>query len=308
MGAVGLLLGAGPRSLAGQNISSDTTAVILLGTGTPNPDASHQGPAVAVTVGQRIFLFDAGPGVVRQMNAAHLPVRGGPVTALFLTHLHSDHTLGYPDLILTSWVMGRRQRLKVVGPRGTSAMTSHLIEAYKEDIEVRIHGLERESAEGYKVDVQETDGGVVYDSAGVTILAIPVPHGSISHAFAYKVVTPDGAVLISGDTRPSSALEKAAKGVNLLLHEVYPEVRLAPEPRPGGEHWPQYMRSFHTSDKELGALAGRARPALLVLYHIVRMGGTDEELTRGIREGGYSGDLVIGTDLERFVVRQHVAR
>src|SRR5262249_39966128 len=126
LGVLGLLLLAGPPCLAGQQLT-DSTTVILLGTGTPYPDPQHQGPSVAVTVGQRIFLFDAGPGVVRQMNAAHLPVRGGPVTALFLTHLHTDHTLGYPDLIFTSWVMGRRQRLKVVGPRGTRSMTGHLI-------------------------------------------------------------------------------------------------------------------------------------------------------------------------------------
>lgn len=304
---MGLLLHAGPHHLAAAQ-SSDSTTVILLGTGTPYPDPHHQGPSVAVTVGERLFLFDAGPGVVRQMNAAHLPVRGGPVTALFLTHLHTDHTLGYPDLIFTTWVMGRRQRLKVVGPRGTKSMTGHLIAAYKEDIEVRTNGLEHEPAGGYQVDVRETDGGVVYDSAGVRIIAVRVPHGSIAHAFAYKVIALDGSVLISGDTRPSSALEKAASGVNILIHEVYPETRLAPEPRPGGEDWPRYMRSFHTSDRELGALAARARPGILVLYHIVRMGGTDQEMREGIRAGGYTGKVDFGTDLERFTVRQHAAQ
>lgn len=307
-GVLGLLLHPGPRHFADPVADHDSTTVILLGTGTPYPDPQHQGPAVAVNIGERIFLFDAGPGVVRQMNAAHLPVRGGALTALFLTHLHTDHTLGYPDLIFTSWVMGRQRRLKVVGPRGTQAMTNHLIEAYKEDIEVRTKGLEHEPAGGYPVAVQETDGGVVYDSAGVRITAIPVPHGSILHAFAYKVVAPDGAIVISGDTRPSLALEKAATGVNLLIHEVYPEVRLAPEPRPGGEDWPAYMRSFHTSDRELGAIASRARPGLLVLYHIVRMGGTDRELIDGVRAGGYQGEVVIGTDLERLTVRQHRPR
>lgn len=308
LGVLGLLLGAGSRHFVNLPRTGDSTTVILLGTGTPYPDPLHQGPSVAVTVGDRIFLFDAGPGVVRQMNAADLPVRGGPVTALFLTHLHTDHTLGYPDIIFTSWVMGRRERLKVVGPRGTREMTRHLVAAYKEDIDVRTGGLEHEPAGGYEVDVRETDGGVVYDSAGVQILAIPVLHGSMPHAFGYKITTPDGSILISGDTRPSPALEQAARGVNLLLHEVYPEVRLAPEPRPGGEDWPRYMRAFHTSDRELGGIARRAAPAVLVLYHIVRMGGTDRELIQGVRAGGFSGELVIGTDLERFTVRQHRTR
>ena len=303
LGAATLLPLAAPRHLAAAGAVQDSTTVILLGTGTPYPDPQHQGPAIAVTVGDRIFLFDAGPGVVRQMSAAGLPVRGGRVTALFLTHLHSDHTLGFPDLILTSWVMGRRLPLPVIGPRGTGAMTEHLLRAWSEDIRVRTEGLEHEPAGGYQVDVRETDGGPVYDSAGVRITAIPVAHGSIPHAFGYRIDAPDGAILISGDTRPSPALEQAARGVNLLIHEVYPSTRLAPEARPGGEDWPEYMRAFHTSDTELGAIAARARPELLILYHIVRMGGSDQELLHGIRSGGYLGRVTIGADLQRFSVR-----
>jgi ribonuclease BN (tRNA processing enzyme) len=260
---------------------------------------------MAVTVGDRIFLFDAGPGVVRQMTAAGLPVRGGPVTALFLTHLHSDHTLGYPDIIFTSWVMGRRRALRVVGPRGTKAMTDHLLAAWSEDIAVRTDGLEHGNPGGYAVEVRETDGGVVYDSAGVRVIAIPVDHGSWAHAFGYRIETPDGRIAISGDTRPSRALEQAAMGANLLIHEVYAESRLGPEPRKGGEDWPEYMRAFHTSDRELGAIAARVRPGLLVLYHAVRMGATDRELLDGIRAGGYSGPVVVGTDLARFPIVRH---
>jgi ribonuclease Z len=281
----------------------DSTVVILLGTGTPLPDPKTQGPSIAVTVGQRIFIFDAGPGVARQMAAAGLPVRGGPVTALFLTHLHSDHTLGYPDLIFTSWVMGRRSPLRVVGPRGTQAMTDHLLSAWSEDIAIRTDGLEHSSPGGYAVAVQETDGGVVYDSAGVRILAIGVEHGSWAQAFGYQVDTPAGRIVISGDTRPSPALERAAQGANLLIHEVYPESRLRPEQRPGGEDWPRYMRAFHTSDRELGAIAARAKPGLLILYHVVRMGGTDAELLAGIRAGGYLGRVILGRDLARFPIQ-----
>lgn len=281
----------------------DSTVVILLGTGTPYPDPRSQGPAVAVTVGPRLFLFDAGAGVARQMSAAGLPVRGGPVTALFLTHLHSDHTLGYPDLVLTSWVMGRRRSLRVVGPPGTRAMTDHLLAAWREDIAIRTDGLEHGAPGGYTVEVRETDGGVVYDSAGVRVTAIVVDHGSWATAFGYRVETPDGIIVISGDTRPSAAVERAAQGANLLIHEVYPETRLGPEPRPGGEDWPEYMRAFHTSDRELGGIAARARPGVLILYHVVRMGASDDELRAGIRAGGYTGKVVVGNDLARFPIR-----
>lgn len=280
--------------------AADTTRVILLGTGTPVPSHLAQGPATAVVVGSRIFLFDAGPGVVRQMDAAGLPTRRGPVTALFLTHLHSDHTLGYPDLLLTTWVVGRREPMRVYGPPGTRRMTDHLLAAWEEDRRVRVEGLERGHPGGGSADVREIGEGVVYDSAGVEVHAIRVPHGDWEWAFAYRVDTPGKSVLISGDTAPSATIERAARGVDLLVHEVYPESRLAPEPRPGGEDWPRYMRAFHTSDRELGEIAARARPRRLVLVHVVRMGGTDAELLEGVRAGGYDGPVTIGRDLDVF--------
>jgi ribonuclease BN (tRNA processing enzyme) len=296
-----LLIGPGGRAAASAAAKpADSTQVITLGTGMPFPDPKAQGPATAVTVGDRIFLFDAGPGAERQLTAAGLPVRGGPVTALFLTHLHSDHTLGLPDLIFTSWVMGRRTPLRIFGPDGTRAMTDHILAAWAEDIAIRTDGHERAAPGGYKVAVTEIRGGVVYDSAGVRITAIPVLHGTWKQAFGYRIDAPGKVIVISGDTRPSPALERAAAGADILIHEVYPSVRLKVEPRPGGDSWPGYMRSFHTSDQELGALAARARPKLLVLYHVVRMGGTDEELLAGVKAGGFSGRTVVAHDLDRF--------
>jgi len=279
---------------------ADTATVILLGTGTPVPSHTTQGPATAVVVGARLFVFDAGPGVERQMEAAGLPVRGGPVTLVLLTHLHSDHTLGLPDLVFTSWVMGRRVALPVVGPPGTARMVEHITQAWSEDVAIREHGLEHGAPDGWRVRVRETRGGIVYDSAGVRIRAFPVRHGSWKWAFGYRIDAAGKSIVISGDTAPSDSLAAAAEGVDVLVHEVYPESRLAPEKRPGGEDWPRYMRAFHTSDRELGALAARARPRRLVLTHIVRMGGTDEELVRGVHAGGYDGVLVVGHDLDRF--------
>jgi len=279
----------------------DGTVVVLLGTGTPAPTPDASGPATAVVVGTRVFLFDAGPGVVRRLAEAGLPFgRGSHVPALFITHLHSDHTLGLPDLIFTSWVMGRRTPLAAYGPRGLRRMVDHLMEAYAEDVRIRTEGQEHETRGGERVAVREIGAGIVYDSAGVRVTAIPVEHGSWPQAFGYRIDTPDRSVVISGDTRPSAALEKAARGVDILIHEVYPEVRLAPEQRPGGDDWPRYMRAFHTSDVELGRIAARARPRLLILHHIVRMGGTDAELLRGVRAGGFTGRVVIGRDLERY--------
>ena len=302
--ALGCLIGLATLVLSPRGAcaggAADTTSVILLGTGMPFPDHTAQGPATAVQVGARLFVFDAGPGIERQMEAAGLPVRGGPVTAAFLTHLHSDHTLGLPDLILTSWVMGRKLPLRLIGPPGTARMVQHIVAAWSEDIDVRTNGLEHDAPGGWHVDVCETRGGVVYDSAGVRIRAFPVRHGGWKWAFGYRIDTPGKSIVISGDTAPSDSLIAAARGVDVLVHEVYPAVRLAPEPRPGGEAWVEYMHTFHTSDRELGAIAAAARPRLLVLSHIVRMKGTDAELIDGVRAGGWHGAVVVGRDLARY--------
>jgi len=291
---------SGPPAPRPATAAADTATVILLGTGMPYPDHAAQGPATAVLVGSRLFLFDAGAGVERQMEAAGLPVRDGPVTAAFLTHLHSDHTLGLPDLVLTSWVMRRREPLRLVGPPGTAHMMREILAAWSEDIDVRTQGLEHGVPGGWRVDVRETHGGIVYDSAGVRIRAFPVPHGIWKWAFGYRIDTPAKSIVISGDTAPSDSLVAAARGVDVLVHEVYPASKLAPLPRPGGADWPRYMRAFHTSDAELGALAVRARPRLLVLTHIVRMGATDAELVAGVRAGGWHGPVAVGRDLARY--------
>jgi ribonuclease BN (tRNA processing enzyme) len=291
-------LGRGLAETPATTLSPMRTEVVLLGTGMPRPDPNASGPATAVVLGKRVFLFDAGPGVMRRIAAAKLPVNG--VEALFITHLHSDHTLGYPDVILTTWVMGRKTHLQAYGPAGLQHMTDGLMEAYSQDIEIRTTGLENLRPEGVKVDVHEINPGVVYDRDGVRVTAIPVLHGSWKQAFGYRIDTPDRSIVISGDTSPCEALVKAATGCDVLVHEVYPQSKLEPEKRPGGQLWPSYMRAFHTSDVELGGIAARAQPKLLILTHIVRMGATDEELLAGVRQGGFSGTAVIGHDLDRY--------
>jgi ribonuclease BN (tRNA processing enzyme) len=276
----------------------DSAVVITLGTGTPVPNPERSGPATAVVVGGRVFLFDAGPGVMRRVAAAGLPIDG--VTAAFITHLHSDHTLGLPDLILTSWVMGRSTPMRLQGPPGLRRMVDNIIETWAEDTVVRVKGLERGRPGGYRVDARETTGGTLYDSAGVTITAIRVPHGEWEYAFAYRIAARGRTILISGDTRYSEAIARAAADVDVLVHEVYPETRSAPENRPGGELWPRYLREVHTSDVELGRIAAVARPKLLVLSHVLFMGATEEEVIAGVRRGGFSGRVVIARDLERY--------
>ena len=291
------LAGAGHPRLKAQTVAPrESTVVVLLGTGMPRPDPEASGPATAIVVGERVFLVDAGPGVERRLAAAHLPTDG--VTALFVTHLHSDHTLGLPDLIFTSWVMGRKTPLAAYGPHGLRAMTDHIIAAWTEDIDVRTNGLEKRTPGGYRVNVHEVGPGVVYDSAGVRVTAFAVEHGTWREAYGYRFDTPGRSVVISGDTKPSEGLVRAAAGVDVLVHEVYPAARSAPNSTEAAA-WPTYMRDFHASDVEVGQLAARIRPKLVILSHIIRRGATDEELLAGVRQS-FGGRVVVGHDLERY--------
>ena len=278
---------------------ADSTVVILLGTGGPPPVPDAAGPATAIVFGSRVFLFDAGAGVMRRMSAAQLPITGP--TALFITHLHSDHTIGLPDLMFTTWVVGGRQKqLEAYGPRGLQSMIDHIVAAWKDDIDVRTNGLEHAPPNGFAVHVHEISPGVVYDSAGVKITAIPVPHGSWKQAFGYRIDTPDRSIVISGDTRYSPALEQAARGVDVLIHEVHQDGFVPPQRAAMRDEWLAYLRQFHTSDAELGKLAAAAKPKLLVAYHFNGRGAAADSVVAAIRAAGYQGRIVIGKDLDRF--------
>jgi ribonuclease BN (tRNA processing enzyme) len=286
-------------------VMTQTTQVVMLGTGMPRPDPERSGPASAVVVNGSAYIVDCGPGVVRRAAAAAEKgieaLKAKNLKTVFITHLHSDHTLGYPDLILTPWVMGREGPLEAYGPKGLDNMTTNILAAYKEDVDVRIHGLEHENDTGWRVHVHEIQPGQIYKDKNVKVTAIPVHHGEWKYAYGFRFDTPDRTIVFSGDTTPSKELEEAAKNVDVLVHEVYPEDELEPEKRPGGEDWPEYMKAFHTSAKELGAIANRCQPKLLVLYHVVRHAkDTDEDLIKQIREGGFQGPVVVAKDLDVF--------
>ena len=273
------------------------TAIVLLGTGTPAPNPDAFGPATAIVVDSQLFLVDAGVGIARRITAAKLPLTD--VAALFVTHLHSDHTLGYPDLLLTSWVGGRTRPFDVFGPPGITSMTDHIFAAWSEDIQMRIHGGEGRPA-SYGVSVHEITPGVVYNRGGVRVTAFAVQHGSWKHAYGYRFDTPDRSIVLSGDTRPSESLVAAARGCDVLIHEAHVSNGTAPPHAPGGDAWSRYMHDFHTSDVELGALAARIQPKLLIVNHTGLLGRTEDDLVAGIRRGGFSGRVVVGHDLDRY--------
>lgn len=298
-----VLIFGGLAMIAPAGLAAERAKVIILGSGTPIPDPASSGPCVAVVVNGQAYLFDAGPGVVRQAEAAAekfglAALDATNLTRLFITHLHSDHTLGYPDLMLTTWVVGRRQPLEVYGPVGIDAMTDHLKEAYAADIKVRTEGAEGLSIRALTVNVHEISAaGSVYRDANITVRAISVPHGSWPQAFGYAIDAAGRSIVISGDTAPTEAIVEACHGCDVLVHEVYSADRfdLVFGPRRG-----QYHSTFHTSTRQLAELASRAKPKLLVLYHQLYFGRPEEvDLEKEIHRS-YAGVVVNGRDLTAY--------
>lgn len=275
------------------------TQIVLLGTGTPNPDPDRSGPCVAIIVNGTPYLVDCGPGVVRRAAAAHragveaLAVEN--LKHLFVTHLHSDHTIGLPDLILTPWVLERDEPLAVYGPPGICAMTEHILEAYKEDIRVRIEGLEPANTVGYQVSVHEIEPGTIYRDANVTVRAFPVKHGAWSCAYGFRFETPGRTIVISGDTTPTSSLVENATGCDVLIHEVYSQAGF--ETRP--PEWQRYHADSHTSSVQLAEIAAKVQPGLLILYHQLFWGSSEEDLLNELRHT-YKGKVVCGQDLDVY--------
>jgi ribonuclease BN (tRNA processing enzyme) len=242
------------------------------------------------------YLVDAGAGVMRRAEAARragvAALAADRIGVVFLTHLHSDHTIGLPDVMHTGWVAERAAPLKLFGPPGTSAMAGHLIEAWSADIANRREGFQPHTDNGWLVDATDVTGGVVYRDSNVTVTAIPVPHAGWPVALGYRFETRDRIVVISGDTRPSDAIGAACNGCDVLVHEVYSTKGFATR----SPSWQRYHADAHTSSAELATLAGRARPRLLVLYHQLYWGATDEELLAEVRSG-YPGAVVSARDL-----------
>jgi len=278
------------------------TQIVFLGTGNPSANPDRMGPSVAIVVNGTPYIIDCGPGVVRRAAAAaRLGVKGMEVTnlkILFVTHLHSDHTLGYPDLIFSPWVLGRKEPLEVYGPPGIQAMTNHILLAYQEDNDIRIKGLEHANATGNKVNVHEIKPGVIYKDQNVTVKAFLVKHGSWPQAFGYRFETPDRMIVISGDTSPSQSVVENCNGCDVLIHEVYSQVGF----NASKEDWRKYILSFHTSTRELSEIATKAKPKLLILYHQMFFGGPtdiEEGILKEIRQG-YQGRVVSAHDLDIY--------
>lgn len=285
----------------------------MLGTGTPQPDPDRSGPSTAIVVNNSVYLVDFGPGVVRRAAAAQLD-RGisaldpANIRVVFLTHLHSDHTAGYPDLILTPWVMGRKNPLEVYGPKGLGSMTEHILAAYREDIQIRMTGMEHGTPDGWRVNTHEIAAGVIYKDANVTVTAFPTRHGDWKETYGYRFDTADRSIVISGDTVPTQATIDVCRGCDVLIHEAQTLKFVNNPMRPNSQGYdiPAYVAKYHTTTTQLVELASKARPGLLVTYHnpiTLRpdrrpRASTPEDILQEMKE--YKGKMVVGRDLDVY--------
>ena len=278
------------------------TKVVLLGTGNPNAHPDRSGPATAVIVDGHSYIFDAGTGVVRRAAAAAEKhnintLEPENLTHVFLTHLHSDHTLGLSDIILTPWVLGRAGPLKLFGPTGSAAMANRLLQAYTEDIDARLYGLESANHVAWKVDTKEwSDTQTTYSDDHITVEAFPVCHGLWENAYGYRIKTADKVIVISGDTSYCPIMIEKAAGADMLIHEAYSDVsykRLSAS-------WAKYHAAYHTSAIDLARIANTANPKLLITTHQLTWGGDPVDMIEDEIKRSYSGAVVTGRDLDIF--------
>ena len=273
----------------------NTIKLTILGSGTPNVFSDREGPSVALQVNKMIYIFDAGRGISRRAFQANISY--AKMTHLFLTHLHSDHTVGLPDYIFTTGVLGRTSPFHVFGPKGTQNMIDHIMAAYADDIRIRLTGLEPSAQESYEYHIEEIDAQWVYRDQYIEIRAFPVHHGNWD-CFGFSINIHGFHIIISGDTKPCQTLIDYSKDCDILIHEVY-SCKGFQEKSPT---WQNYHTSMHTSAKELGIIASKVKPKQLVLYHQLYWNGADCDIIADIREN-YMGTIISAKDLEQIDLR-----
>jgi len=274
--------------------------VTLLGTGTPQPLMERFGPSIVVQAGTETLLFDGGRGCLQRLR--QLKLEYGKINALFLTHLHSDHIVGLPDLWLTGWLITKRAiPLNVFGPIGTTKMVEYLQKAFAYDISIRVED-DKAPQEGSKLSVTEIRQGVVYEKNGVKVIAFAVDHGVIKPAFGYRVEYNGRSVVLSGDTKYSENLIKFAKGADLLVHEVM----IAPDTLSKSD--PKYnITQHHTTPEQAAQIFTEIKPKLAAYSHIVKLYGRTEDEIMKRTKANYSGPLIMGEDLMSFSIGNTVA-
>ena len=279
--------------------------VTFLGTGTPAPNPRQFGPSVLVEAGDTKLLFDCGRGCAHRLwNLAPRYLR--ETSHLFLTHMHSDHTVGVADLYMNGWNQGRQENLRVYGPAAAEAFMRHLRLAYEEDVVFRVdrqgHAVTRESLDYIATEVADGEQFAIDD---VTVTVIAVDHHVVEPAFGYRVDAGEFSVVISGDTAYSENLIRHSMDADVLIHEVmspalehFVRTTFSPEVADG-------IVALHTLAPDVGWVFTQARPRLGVLTHLDNDPARVPELAAQI-ESTWSGDFVVAEDLMAIEIGESI--
>ena len=279
---------------------SSETKLIILGSGTPNPDPERYGSGYAVVVNDEAYIVDFGPGIVRRISAMS-PTWGGEflsmelenINTAFLTHIHSDHSGALADLILTPWIMGRDEPLDLYGPEGLKAMSENITEAYIDDINYRLYGSQPANELGFTTNVTEiSDDGTIFKDNNIEVIAFKNAHGDFKNSFGFLFITDDKRILFSGDTAVSNNLMKYGKNLDILVHEVFSSETFVNKTK----DWQICHQAHHTSSIDLGLIADELQPKKLVLSHILFWGASEESLLKDVRKN-FNGETIIAADL-----------
>ena len=276
------------------------TQVVVLGTGTPVPDAYRAGSSIAVIHKGYAYLFDVGAGSVRRAIEARykydiLALYPHLIRAVFITHMHSDHVMDLSELTMTYW-WRRNPQLLAFGPEGMRDYFDGMEKMVRADLDFRLNGVQPvDNRQGFLAQVTEISPGIIFEENGLTVEAFAVPHGTIKPAFGYKIVTDDLSLVISGDTAKSEVIPEKSKGVDLLFHEVISDVGFARLP----PFWQRYHTSAHTLASDVGRMAQLAKPKKLVLYHGLYYGVSEETVLEDARKY-FDGEVLLAADLDKF--------
>lgn len=283
------------------NLAQAETRVIMLGTGSPIATYDRAGAGIAIIHDGEAYMFDAGHGTVRRAIEAFQTMdtpelNPYKINHLFLSHLHSDHTIDYPELASTLW-WERDTQLNAYGPKGLNNMTNAYYDMMAIDIGLRTEGIQPIDNPGmYKVNVHEiSKDGIIFDENNITVEAFSVDHGTIKPAYGYKITTPDKTIVYSGDTTYSPNLINKTKGVDILIHEVAGEAGWKPLPLA----WRHYHDSAHTLTSKVAKVANQVKPGLLVLTHVIHYDAPIESVYDEVK-ALYNGDVVLANDLDEY--------
>jgi len=253
-------------------LSAEVLRVVILGSGTPRLDIDRFSQSILVEAGDERLLFDTGRGTAIRLS--QMNVNLSSVNNIFFTHLHSDHIVGFPDVLMTGWVYQREKTLNIFGPSGTKNFVDNIKNAFNEDIKIRLEKPEELKMPGLKTYVKEISDGLVYRSKNVEVHAINVDHGGgVEHAYGYKINYKDKSVVISGDTNYSEELVNAANDVDILIHEI----AAAPSSLINKSEKVRGIMNYHTTPEELTKIINQTKAKFTVLNHVLLLGGITED-------------------------------